>query len=143
MEKVGKMAYKTFAIDWDGTIIPDRQYPKIGEPKPNAIHVMQRIVDEGGRIVIWTCRGGMEQQEGIKNKLNEHGFSDFIVNEHFQDTIDAFDFASPKVFADIYIDDRSLFTRKIDWFEIENILFPEEDKEYGGLFEKYVDKNTK
>lgn len=117
---------KTYAIDWDGTVVKDKQYPRIGEPKPNAINVMKRMQETGGRIIIWTCRGGMEQQEKIRTKLNEYGIFDFMINEEFQDSRDFWaGSTSPKVFADVYIDDRGIHTMgEIDWFEVEEILFP-------------------
>lgn len=117
---------KIYAIDWDGTIIEDKQYPKIGEPKPNCINVMKKILASGGHIIIWTCRGGREQEEGIRAKLNEHGIYDFIFNDHHPEVNEFFGGAdSPKVLADVYIDDRNIYSREIDWFEIEQILFPE------------------
>lgn len=117
------MKNMVFAIDWDGTIVPDGCYPKTGEPKPNAINVIERLINDGHKIIIWTCRGGMEQTECIRAKLNEYGIFDFIINEHLQETLDAFEHSSPKVFADVYIDDRGIHTKEIDWFEIEEIIF--------------------
>lgn len=116
---------RTYAIDWDGTIIDDKQFPAIGEPKPNCIKVMKRILEEEkGIIIIWTCRGGREQEEGIRAKLAENGITDIIFNDHVPEVSAFFGGAdSPKVFADVYIDDRGIFTKKIDWFEIEEILF--------------------
>lgn len=116
---------KTYAIDWDGTIVKDKQYPKIGEPKPNAINVIERLINEGNRVIIWTCRGGREQEEGIVAKLNEYGIFDFMINDEFPDSKDFWkDASSPKVFADVYIDDRGIHTQgEIDWYEIEKIIF--------------------
>jgi hypothetical protein len=95
---------------------------------------MKKMQETGGRIIIWTCRGGMEQAVGIKKKLNEHGIFDFMVNDEFPDSRDFWkDSVSPKVFADVYIDDRGIHTQgEIDWFEVEEILFP-----------KTLDKSTK
>lgn len=117
---------KTVAVDWDGTFVDDGQYPKIGQPKENAVKVLKRIIEEGGRILIWTCRGGHEQENGIAIRLKENGIYNFIINQHFQDVVDQFEHSSPKVFADIYIDDRGIHTmgKEIDWYEVEQILFP-------------------
>jgi hypothetical protein len=117
---------KTYAIDWDGTVVNDKQFPNIGEPKPNAINVMNRMLAEGSRIIIWTCRGGREQADGIRAKLNEYGIFDFMVNKEYPDSIEYWkDSLSPKVFADVYIDDRGIHTQgEIDWYEVEEILFP-------------------
>lgn len=114
----------TIAIDFDGTLVYDGCYPNFGSIKPNAINVIKKIIDNGHRIIIWTCRGGEEQMNGIRKKLNKHGVFKFIINEHFKDTLDEFEHFSPKVFASIYIDDRSLHAMHngIDWFEIEDML---------------------
>lgn len=120
--------YKTIAIDFDGTIIEEGIYPDFGEPKPNAIHTMKRLIDNGVKIIIWTCRGGEAQKEGIKNMLNKHGLYEFVINEHLPEVNEPFEFTSPKVYCDLYIDDRNLFTEKIDWYEIENILFDKDKK---------------
>jgi hypothetical protein len=120
---------KKFAIDWDGTVVENGFYPNVGEPKPNAIKVMQRIVDEGGEVAIWTCRGGRQQEQAITDKLHKLGFTNFIINEKFPEILELFEEHSPKIFADVYIDDRGLFAPKeIDWYEVEKMLFPEEDK---------------
>lgn len=116
--------HKTFAIDFDGTIIDEGYYPDVGVPKPNAINVMNRIIENGGRIIIWTCRGGKHQEEAIRIMLNTYRLYDFIINDNYQDVKDAYTHPSPKVLADYYIDDRNIFFKEIDWYEIENILFP-------------------
>ena len=122
------MKFRTYALDWDGTIVDDNQYPAIGEPKPNAVNVIKRIIENGGKIIIWTCRGGKEQEDGIRDKLNEYGIFDFALNAHLSDTLDAFEHHSPKVFADVYIDDRGIYTKEIDWFEIERIIFDKDEE---------------
>ena len=119
-----KLKYKTIAVDWDGTFVDDGQFPEIGEPKPNAVKVVKRLIDSGARIIIWTCRGGEGQVKGITDKLNENGIYDFVVNKHIEDITSQFEYSSPKVFCDVYIDDRSLHAvNGIDWFEIEKMIF--------------------
>lgn len=121
---------KIIAIDWDGTIVENGYFPEIGVLKPNAINVIKRIINEGGQIIIWTCRGGEKQYKAIKNKLNENGVYDFIINDHSPDMLELFEKNSPKVFADLYIDDRSLHAIKkggIDWYEIEKMLFEDDE----------------
>ena len=44
-------------IDFDGTIV-EMGYPNIGELKPNARKVINRLYDEGHEIIINTCRAG-------------------------------------------------------------------------------------
>ncbi|MFS0905841.1 hypothetical protein AB3N02_22720 [Priestia aryabhattai] len=116
---------KTIAIDWDGTFVDDGHYPEFGEPKPHAVRVTKRILEEGGRILIWTCRGGLDQVTGISKVLWKNGIEDFIVNEHYPDITGQFEHSSQKVFADVYIDDRGIhsYGKEIDWLEVEKILF--------------------
>lgn len=120
------MKDKTIAIDWDGTVVLDGQYPHAGEPKENSIEVMKRILDEGGIIIIWTCRSGYEQQVRITETLHKHGIHNFYFNEHVPHIASQFAESSPKVFADIYIDDRGIhnYGREINWYQVEQILFP-------------------
>jgi len=46
-------------IDFDGTIC-ENKFPAIGEPKPQAIEVMQALDKAGFKIVIHTCRANPE-----------------------------------------------------------------------------------
>lgn len=46
-------------IDFDGTIC-ENEFPKIGEPKPKAVEVMQALDKAGFKIVIHTCRSNPE-----------------------------------------------------------------------------------
>lgn len=116
---------KSYSVDWDGTIVDEGLYPAIGEPKPNAIKVIKRLIEEGNKIIIWTCRGGENQAKAIIDVLNKHGVYDFVFNTHLQETLDMFDTHSPKVYADYYIDDRSIYAPKngVDWFELEKLIF--------------------
>lgn len=115
---------KVYAIDFDGTIIDEGLFPNFGQPKPNCVNVIKRIIENRDKVIIWTCRGGEKQEKGIVDLLNSHGIYDFVINKHSQIMLDRFSGAdSPKVFADIYIDDRNLYSKEINWFEIETILF--------------------
>lgn len=47
-----------YAVDFDGTLCVDR-YPEIGEPRERVIEAVRRLRCEcGGRLILWTCRGG-------------------------------------------------------------------------------------
>ncbi|MDS7057083.1 hypothetical protein NXG04_07275 [Klebsiella pneumoniae] len=126
------LKYKHVAIDWDGTLVYDGAFPEEGFFKPHVVAVLKRIIAEGGDIVIWTCRNGQEQEEIITNKLVTEGITKFKINQPFDyfNNIYGEDKAR-KIFADVYIDDRSLHAQQtgIDWYEIEKMLFETVDKD--------------
>ncbi|UUV47005.1 hypothetical protein [Bacillus phage vB_BanS-Thrax5] len=117
------LKYKHICIDWDGTIVHDGAYPNAGKFKENAVNVMKAIIAEGGEIVIWTCRNGMEQEQIITEKLESVDIYDFKINKPFDHFTSIFGDTARKVFADIYIDDRSIHADEIDWYKIEDKLF--------------------
>lgn len=106
------------AIDFDGTIV-EHEYPEIGELKYEAKDVINKLYEEGHSIIIWTCR----------SNANGHDFNDMIdflidndimyteANEN--DEVVSYG-CYPKIYADIYIDDRNLFHID-DW----NIIYNE------------------
>lgn len=118
------LKYKLIAIDFDGTITDLAPHPIIGNIKPNAAKVIRRLKENGAEIAIWTCRGG-EDKEKIINFLNHNNVPFDYFNEHFKKSIDMFgEPESPKIFADIYIDEKSLWAPKnIDWLDIEKRLY--------------------
>ncbi|AGI11846.1 phosphoheptose isomerase [Bacillus phage vB_BanS-Tsamsa] len=126
------LKYKHVAIDFDGTIVNDGCYPAGGKFKENAVHVMKRIIAEGGFISIWTCRNGKEQEEVITEKLTNAGIYDFKLNAPFDYFTNIYGGDNArKIFADTYIDDRSIHAQQtgIDWYEIEKMLFESVDKD--------------
>ncbi len=107
------------AIDFDGTIV-DHKYPEIGATKPNVVNVLKRLIREGHTLIIWTCRGGSELI-AVYKWLKRKGLEDILVNVnapyeqiHFQ--------PSPKIYADIYIDDRNIGGIPEDWEEIYKLI---------------------
>lgn len=112
------------AIDFDGTIVDD-QFPKIGDLKRNAKKIINRLIENDNcEIIIWTCRCG-NFLELAKTFLIENNVKFNYINEN-SNYVKRF-FGNPmgkalKVYADVYIDDRSIFSN-IDWIKIyEEIL---------------------
>lgn len=108
-------------IDFDGTIV-EHEYPYIGKLKEGAKEVINELYDKKHEIVIFTCRSNKDlsgndlsdaskflRQQGIKfSKINENA--------------DCVTFGCwPKLYADIYIDDRNLFHQD-SWFNIREAL---------------------
>ena len=97
------------ALDFDGTVVENGSYPKVGKELPGAIDTLLRIQELGAQIFLWTCRGGKEHAEA-EEFLQKRG----ILLNHPQ-----FLQGATKPVADLYIDDRSLgapLTPKgLDW----------------------------
>jgi len=93
------------AIDFDGTIV-EHKYPHIGKPLPGAFETISQLYADGHRIIIWTCRGGQELVCAIEY-LHKNGVPFDRVNENVNYEIIGFK-PAPKIYADIYIDDKNL-----------------------------------
>jgi len=103
------------AIDFDGTII-EHKFPDIGPLKLNAKEVINKLYEEGYYIIIWTCRGGSELLK-VYDFMKNKGFLYHKINENrpFREL----GFAPfPKIYADIYIDDKNLGSVPDDWEDI-------------------------
>lgn len=105
------------AIDFDGTIVEDK-FPKIGKPLPNAIETIKQWKKDGHTIVLWTSRpirfnGTYPRFEAIRFLSEIHDLKFDSINEQnyevpFKSKTPDTDKLSPKIYADIYIDDKAL-----------------------------------
>lgn len=95
---------KVLAIDMDGTLLQydgwkgDAHY---GDPIPGMREVLQRVREAGWYIVIWTTRSG---GGAIRQHLARHDIPFDYINKNPHGPPGA----SPKIFADVYLDDRAL-----------------------------------
>ena len=92
------------AIDFDGTIV-EHDYPAIGALKPLAATSIQALKSRGHTIIIWTCRYLKEDLQAMVRCLREAEIPYDGVNANvpwlaFQPL--------PKIYADVYVDDRGL-----------------------------------
>lgn len=101
---------KTIAVDFDGTIVT-MDFPEIGTLKPYAKETVEVLKNEGHNIIIWTCRYA-EKEDEVREFLRENEIPYDTINDHVPQDIVNLRHLKPetrKVFADIYIDDRSIF----------------------------------
>lgn len=109
------------AVDFDGTLNAcGDNYPDIGTENPYAFDVLKRLKRDGHKIILNTCRRGKPLQEAVEwctqkgisfDSINDNPWSRALYNDPTPGT---------KVFADYYIDDRSLGIKKtitgsVDW----------------------------
>lgn len=101
---------KTLAVDFDGVIADyskGYQGPDVfGSPIEGAAEFLQKLHDEGWRIIIWTAR---EEIGLLKKYLDANKIPYDFVNENPDQSTTA-----KKVWADVYLDDRGL-TFTGDW----------------------------
>ncbi len=92
-------------VDFDGTIV-DHRYPELGQPVPEALTWLKRLQSCGARLILYTMRS----EEGVAGNtlapavryLQEQGIEFYGVNNHPGQQSWT---SSPKVYADLYIDD--------------------------------------
>lgn len=118
------------AIDFDNTITVGNNFPKIGKVRKNAIEVIKNLQKHGHKCFLWTCRAG-KYLEDAKNFLESKGL---VMDGYNVSELDCVN-NGRKPIADIYIDDCNIFTKSIDWKQIEKYILSDE-KNIQNLIEK-------
>jgi hypothetical protein len=92
------------AVDFDGTCVREA-YPKVGADMPGAVQTLHSLLLREHRLILWTCREGKYLEDAVI-WFEKREIALFGINETPLDT----DFRSEggrKVYANLYIDDRS------------------------------------
>ena len=112
------MSYKPIvAVDFDGTLSLDSQYPNIGRFNTHLYEALMDLRKCGWSIVLWTCREGKELREAVEwCKMNGLEFD--AINENPPEV----PFKSRKVVADMYIDDRAYMPTTAFYKFVKNIV---------------------
>lgn len=110
----------TIAIDFDGTIC-EHSFPEVGKLKLHADVYINRLYDEGHKIIINTCRSG--KYEGMaQDFLDENKISYHYINSNLPELIRHYGQDCRKISADVYIDDKCLMGLPKTWEEIYNLI---------------------
>lgn len=103
----------TIAVDFDGTIVEHR-YPEIGKERPFATSTLRQLMEDGHRLILWSCREGDLLQQAI-DWCAERGVRFYSVNADLNDdtgdsiaTIKDNPHYSRKLKVDLFIDDRNV-----------------------------------
>jgi hydroxymethylpyrimidine pyrophosphatase-like HAD family hydrolase len=92
-------------IDFDGTVV-EHVYPEVGKPLPQAFEVLKELQNAGHRLVLWTCREGVDLQYAI-DFCKENGIE--FVSHNVNTKEDAYIWPpSRKILTDVFIDDKNL-----------------------------------
>lgn len=90
------------AVDFDGTCCT-HEYPAIGR-EIGAISVLRELLAQGHRLILYTMRSGATLIEAV-DWLKSHGITFWDINRNPQQHQWS---SSPKVYAQLYIDDAAL-----------------------------------
>ena len=120
------MPQVVIAVDFDGTCVT-HDYPDIGSDI-GAVPVLRELVDAGYNLVLNTMRSGRLEKDAVR-WFKENNIPLYGVNCNPDQKSWT---SSPKVFADLYIDDAALgiplktsqtSTRPfVDWVEVRKLL---------------------
>lgn len=90
------------AVDFDGTCVT-HEYPYMGRDV-GAVPVLKELVEQGHNLILYTMRSGRLEKEAVE-WFKENGIPLYAVNSNPTQKKWT---KSPKVHADIYIDDGAL-----------------------------------
>ena len=98
------MLPKIIAIDFDGTLVKNK-FPEIGEINPHVWGAALRAKAEGIKIILWTSRTGDVLNKAVQF-CTDYGLTFDAINDNIPE-VKALGWDARKVFATLYIDDRS------------------------------------
>ena len=98
------------AVDFDGILCEDT-FPEIGKPKYPMISAVRQLIDAGHDVILWTSRVDDKLQEAVE-WCKDYGLCFCAINDNAPNNVAEYGTNPRKVYADIYIDDRSLLFLK-------------------------------
>ena len=124
---MSRRKYLSIALDFDGTLAT-HEWPSIGIELENMVNVLKRVQEKGHKLVLNTMRSGKELDESVE-WCKDRGIELYGVN--FNPDQESWT-TSPKVFANLYIDDAALGVKldyytdgtrpSVNWFWVEEML---------------------
>ena len=94
--------HATIAVDFDGTVV-SHAYPEVGDDA-GAVPVLKELVANGCKLILYTMRHGKLLDDAV-NWFKKNDIPLWAVNENPDQQRWT---SSPKVFANLYIDDSAL-----------------------------------
>lgn len=110
-------SYQIIAVDFDGTLCVD-SYPNIGFPNLPLIFLLKQMKAQNRKLILWTCRCGRYLADAV-NWCGNFGLEFDAVNDNVDEIIEKYGSNSRKIYADVYIDDKSCFpwdTSVYEWW---------------------------
>ena len=110
----------TIAVDFDGTLC-DFAFPKIGKQTEDQKELMETLIQmrkDGHKLILWTNRGDNKEYPVLTEAIEwcrKKGLEFDVINQNLPDQ-KKLSGPSPKVMADIFIDDLAINVK--DWRQI-------------------------
>ncbi len=111
------------AVDFDGTIVEHR-YPAIGKEILFAFDTLRALQKQRHLLILWTYRSGKELDEAVEF-CKQNGIEFYAVNKSYPEEEFNEAYASRKIEADIFIDDRNI-GGMLGWGEIYHLINPDD-----------------
>lgn len=94
------MTQTIYAVDYDGTLLIG------GKLNGRLLAMLKREQAKGNVVILWTCREGKSLGEAVE-MLRRNGFMPNCINCNHPLGIKRLGHDSRKIYADVYIDDKS------------------------------------
>lgn len=101
---------KIVAVDFDGTLVEDK-FPEIGKPFQEMFNICITLQKCGIKLILWTSRDNDTPARNLDAAVEfckSMGLEFDAVNQNIPETIAMFHNDTRKVYADVYIDDKSI-----------------------------------
>lgn len=108
---------KLIAVDFDNTITLKRPYPEKAPLDPKAKKYLDKLHQNGYKLVLWSARIYEDYDEAYDRCINEFGLGYMI-----KDSDELIHGQSGKLIASFYIDDKAIVTDKINWRKIYKFI---------------------
>lgn len=109
------------AVDFDGVLCEDR-FPGIGAPDYEVVSLVRQLIDAGHEVILWTSRTGDRLTEAVE-WCEGYGLRFCAVNENAPSNRAMYEAEypnpSPKVYADVYVEDHDLLYRRAERLHME------------------------
>lgn len=106
------------AVDFDGTLVVDK-FPEIGKEREHLCNLVRELHSRGVKVILWTSRTG-EHLENAVNWCKEHNIPLDAVNQNIPEVIKLTGYDTRKVFADVYVDDKSCPAKALELRQFSN-----------------------
>ena len=111
---------KTIVIDFDGIICIDK-YPLVGKIKKDAKETINKLYEDY-IIIVNTCRVG-KYEDNAREALDNWGVKYHYLNENSDELIGKYGADCRKISGDIYIDNKNLEYRFMNWQQISKRIY--------------------
>lgn len=102
---------RIIAVDFDGMLC-EGKFPDIGAPILPVIEYVKRLRAAGNIVILWTCRTGQNLADAV-TWCKQQGLTFDYINENVKQNVEQYGGDTRKIFADVYIDDKTILPQQI------------------------------